>query len=134
MKNFISTIAYLLNSNGIEYLVVGGAARQFYQKKHRTKDLDILIYNDDENTKKLQAILGNDKVIEEFKLGTIIRIVGEPYNIDFLPILDGVKHQKAKKRKKQFIHNQTVIDIIDKDDLELNLQTVQKRLNGTIKI
>jgi predicted nucleotidyltransferase len=134
MKEFIKSVASILNKYEIEYLIVGGAAKLLYNQKWRPSDLDILVYSDMPNLIKLNIVLKNEKMISQFQKGKIIRIVGKPYSIDIHPKLDGLILSHIKNRTRKVYLDKTPIKLIDDVDLKINLQTVKTKIDGIISI
>jgi len=92
----------LLNSNEIEYLIVGAVAVAYHGFPRYTGDLDILIHNTPENAQRLEAS------IQAFGLGSlglkaadftepyqVVQIGVRPERIDILTAISGVSFEEA---------------------------------------
>lgn len=134
MLEFIKSVSNLLNQKQIEYLIVGSAAQLMYKEKANPSDLDIWIRNTTKNTNKLNDIIKSNELISEFETGKIIRIIGQPYSIDFHPKLDGLKSDEIRCSNKVIEIRNVKIKVIHKDDLKKNLETVNNMINGAISI
>jgi predicted nucleotidyltransferase len=91
-----------LNSNGVEYLIVGGFALAFHGYPRYTGDIDIFIRTTPENARKLE------RVIYEFGFATtglsakdflgvnqVVQLGQPPNRIDILTSLTGVDFEEA---------------------------------------
>lgn len=92
----------LLNSHGVDYLIVGAYARAFHGVPRSTGDIDFFIRSSPANAGRLE------KVIEAFGFGTlgiraedfqtpdrIIQLGLEPYRIDLVTSISGVTFEEA---------------------------------------
>ncbi len=92
----------LLNSGGVEYLIVGAHSLAFHGRPRYTGDLDILVRATPENAAKLVALL------KEFGFGQsgftesnftqaeqVIQLGRAPYRIDLLTSISGVAASDA---------------------------------------
>src|SRR5262249_31146301 len=92
----------LLNSNGVDYLVVGAFAVAWYGYPRFTADLDILIRPDGANAARLIGALNQfgfaslriteDDLVKE---GQIIQLGVKPNRIDILTSMSGVSFDEA---------------------------------------
>lgn len=102
LREFIA----LLNSNAVEYLVVGAYAVAWHGYPRYTGDLDVLIRTGRENAARLVAALaefgfgslgiGADTFLAE---GTIIQLGVQPNRIDLLTSISGVSFEDAWKTR-----------------------------------
>lgn len=112
MKIFDSYTYELLNElniNQVDYLVVGGYAVNFYGYRRTTGDIDLWIKPDNgENKTKLLNCLKNLKVSEnalnelkkiDFTKPQVFIDGEEPYKIDFITQISGVKFDEAWQQK-----------------------------------
>ena len=97
----------LLNKHKVKYCIVGAYAVAFYGRPRYTKDIDLYIRPDLENSKKIVAALKNFgfKNIERFakdftEEDTIIQLGYEPVRIDFLTTLEGCKFHEVWSNRK----------------------------------
>ncbi|MBF0216405.1 MAG: nucleotidyltransferase [Candidatus Omnitrophica bacterium] len=117
----------LLNSKGIEYLVVGGYAVALYGYPRATGDMDIWVAISKENASKIVEVLkefGFDmpELKEELFMasGKNIRMGTPPLRIEILTSIDGVEFSDCLKRKKNVNIDDLEISFISFDDLILN--------------
>jgi hypothetical protein len=120
-KDFIS----FLNTNNVEYLLVGGWALGLYGNPRATKDIDILISVDEENLKKLK------KAFYEFGTPTIdmglfkepgnfFRMGRPPVQIDVITQATGIDIKDCYSRKNNITLDGIDIAVISKADLIKN--------------
>ena len=115
-----------LNSNDVEYLLIGGWAVSIYGNPRLTKDIDFLISSKDENIDKLKKALEEFGVplidMEEFKKDkdSFIRIGVSPIQIDVLKEASGIIMEECYKRKKILNIDNIKIKIIAIKDLIIN--------------
>ena len=92
----------LLNSNGVEYLLVGAVALAYHGVPRYTGDLDILVRNSPENARRLEAVLagfgfsslglGAADFVDSYQ---VIQLGVVPTRIDLLTSLTGVSFEEA---------------------------------------
>ena len=117
----------LLNSNGVEYLIVGAVALAHHGWPRYTGDLDILVGNSPENAQRLETAL------KDFGLGAldltaadfvdsyrVIQLGVPPNRIDLLTSITGVSFQEAWAGKVQADLEGTLAKIIGRDTLIQN--------------
>lgn len=117
-KDFIE----LLNSNNVEYLLIGGWAVGLHGNPRTTKDIDFLIEKSSRNIKRLQKTLyefGAPPVDEEhFKVpGNVYRMGRHPIQIDLLSNAIGIDTAKSIKRAEKIKIDNILIKVISFDDL-----------------
>lgn len=117
----------LLNSNEVEYLVVGGFAVGFHGYPRATGDIDIWINPTSANSRKILLVLkdfGFDSLqLKEDDFITsnqIIQLGFPPLRIDILTSLDGVNFTDSFMKKEVFQRGDFKINIISRDDLIKN--------------
>ena len=121
-KDFVQ----FLNSNDVEYLLVGGWAVSIYGNPRLTKDIDFLISSKDENIDKLKKALeefGAPPVdIEGFKKDkdSFLRIGVSPIQIDVLKEASGIIMEECYKRKNILNIDNIKINMISIKDLIIN--------------
>jgi hypothetical protein len=118
-----------LNAHGVKYLVVGGHAVSIHAEPRGTKDLDVFIKPDEENSKAVFAALVeygapldgvaptdfNDKPTTVFQLGV------EPGRIDILQGIAGVPFDEAwEGRVETLLDGKTPAYIISRQHLIQN--------------
>jgi hypothetical protein len=92
----------LLNSHGVEYLIVGAHARAFHGVPRYTRDIDIFIRMSPANAAKLERVLAefgfaslgiraSDLLAPE----KVLQLGIEPFRIDVLTSISGVDFEEA---------------------------------------
>ncbi|MCL2008317.1 MAG: hypothetical protein FWG77_09555 [Treponema sp.] len=114
-----------LNSNEVQYLLIGGWAVGIYGHPRATKDIDFLVSIKDSNLEKLQKAFlcfGMPPIdIERFKeKGNVIRVGNSPVQIDIINEADGINFDDCFLRKEILNIDGTDIFLISKDDLIKN--------------
>lgn len=91
-----------LNSNGVEYLVVGAIALAYHGVPRYTGDLDVLIRNTPENAGRLEAALASFrfaslglKAADFVDSYSVIQLGRAPNRIDLLTSISGVSFDEA---------------------------------------
>jgi len=117
-RNFIE----LLNSNKVEYILIGGWAVGLHGNPRTTKDIDFLVEKSSRNIKRLQKTLyefGSPPVDENhFKIpGNVYRMGRHPIQIDVLSHAIGIDTLKSIKRAETIIVDKLSIKVISFDDL-----------------
>lgn len=120
-KEFIQ----LLNSEKVEYLVLGGWAVSVHGNPRFTADIDFLIGIDSKNIGKIQKVLatfGLKNVPDEYfrEKGNVVRMGRPPTKIEILTGASGIEFEACYKRKKRLTLDGLKIDFISKNDLIAN--------------
>ncbi|MBA4292867.1 hypothetical protein C0431_07820 [bacterium] len=117
----------LLESEGVEYLVVGGLAYAEYAEPRYTKDIDIWIRIDTRNAQALFAALAKygaplDGVKpEDFEVPDRFFQIGvPPIRIDILMGIDGVEFESAWQRRRIRPYEDVNVNYLSKEDLITN--------------
>ena len=106
--DYTQQLLLALNSNNVQYLIVGGYAVNYHGYRRTTGDIDLWIKPDNVNKEKvissLKSLLVNtDALIELTKLDftkPLVFIDGEePFKIDFMTYVSGVEFEAAWSRK-----------------------------------
>jgi len=91
-----------LNSNGVEYVVVGAVALAHHGFPRYTGDLDVLIRNTPENAKRLESALAafgfggmGLKAADFVKPYRVVQLGAPPNRIDLLTSITGVSFAEA---------------------------------------
>jgi len=121
-----------LNSNNVEYLLLGGWAVVFYGYPRSTKDIDFLLSNSPENIEKAKKALidfnGPPLNWEDFKEeGHVFRIGSSPILIDLINDASGIEFEECYKRRVIIELDDVKISSISKEDLIKN-KTASGRL------
>ena len=119
--------AELLNSNSVEYLIVGGYALAAYGHPRYTGDLDLWIGCDPGNAARLL------KALEQFGFGSlgisqadltaperVIQLGFPPHRIDLLTSIDGVEFSRALARKATVDVDGVRLHFISLEDFKRN--------------
>jgi len=121
-KDFIK----FLNSNNVEYMLVGGWAVSIYGNPRLTKDIDFLISSNENNIDRLKKALdefGAPPIdIEEFKKDkdSFLRIGVSPMQIDIIKEATGIIMEECYKRKEILNIDNINVNIISVKDLIIN--------------
>lgn len=128
------SVCRLLNKHRAKYLVIGGAALNLHGLVRATKDIDLLIPKDTENTKNVL-----DALKEELLFGIAgeldadevahkpITIIGDVPRVDLLTVAGKAKYEEAAKTarhvkitgvKIHYVDLETLIKTKDTDRLQ----------------
>jgi hypothetical protein len=117
------------NAHGVKYLVIGGHAVSIHAEPRGTKDLDLFIKADKENSEAVFAALAefgapiggmtpddfNDKPTSVFQMGV------EPSRVDILQGIAGVRFDDAwESRVEKLLDGQTPAHVISREHLIQN--------------
>jgi predicted nucleotidyltransferase len=122
-KEFIE----LLNSNQIDYMIVGGYAVGFHGHPRATGDIDVFVEVSETNAGKIAKTLldfgfaGLGLTAGDFlSPGSIVQLGYPPHRIDILTSLSGVSFEDAKKRSINVTFDGVSLVFIGRDDLLVN--------------
>ena len=116
------------NAHNVEYLVIGGYAVGLHAEPRATKDLDVWIRSDKNNSELVFRALAefgaplenlgpedfNDEV-------SVFQIGSPPLRIDVLQRIDGLSFEEAWPRRIEApIHDGLLVHVISKEDLIRN--------------
>ncbi|XOV73426.1 MAG: nucleotidyltransferase [Verrucomicrobiota bacterium] len=114
----------LLKKHGVEFVLVGGHAVNYYGYVRTTQDIDLLIYPSPKNAQCMMAALsdfgfGDAGIpVSLFEsTGSAIHLGNEPNRIDLLTALKGMSNEQIFKNKKRIHLGSLELDIIDLNDL-----------------
>ena len=123
--------AALLNSNKVEYLIVGGYALAAYGHPRYTGDLDFWIGTAEENADRVLAALnqfgfGSLGIRREdlTEPGQVIQMGFPPSRIDLLTSIDGVSFGPCYQRRLVFNVDGLQLGFIALDDFKINKKAV----------
>src|SRR5579863_5167022 len=91
------------NAHAVKYLVVGGYAFGVHAEPRATKDLDLFIQSDEENSNAVFRALAqfgaplDGLSPADFTDGTIFQIGQPPARVDILQQIDGISFDEAWK-------------------------------------
>lgn len=118
-----------LNSNGVEYLVVGAVALAHHGHPRYTGDMDVLIRNTPENAARLEAALkafglaGLGLKAADFENSyNVIQLGVPPNRIDILTSLTGVTFDEAWSSRVAALVEETQVNFIGREALVRNKQ------------
>lgn len=124
-KEFIQYI----NSESVEYLLVGGYAVGFHGAPRLTADMDIWVRCDSSNAAKLGRALKTfgfrDPEITEgrfLKANSVFRFGVPPLQIDILTEASGSEFADCYSRRETIVREGIKITVISLDDLKVNKQ------------
>ncbi len=127
MPEDLKELLRAFNDHGVKYLIVGGYAFGVYAEPRATKDLDIFIRSDQENSKAVFRALAqygaplDGLSPSDFRDGTTFQIGQPPTRIDILQHIDGVTFDQAwENRINGLIDGQIQAAVISRDDLIQN--------------
>lgn len=130
----------ILNSYKIKYLVVGAYAVIFYTEPRYTKDVDIWVISESNESKKIYKALKqfgaplHNISADDFHNKKIIYQIGvAPVRIDILTHLPGMDFSAAWKNRKRVKYGKTSINIIGKAEL-IKSKTISKRPQDKLDI
>jgi hypothetical protein len=124
-----------LNSNGVEYLVVGAVAMAHHGFPRYTGDLDVLVRNSSENSTKLESALADFgfaslglKAADFVDSYRVIQLGVPPARIDLLTSVTGVTFDEAWSSRVEAKLGETRVNFIGREALILN-----KKMTGRTK-
>jgi hypothetical protein len=127
MPDDLKELLRAFNDHGVKYLIVGGYAFGVHAEPRATKDLDIFIRSDEENSKAIFRALAQygaplgDLTIADFMDGATFQIGQPPARIDILQQIDGIAFNAAwANRIEGMIEGQIQAPVISRDDLIRN--------------
>lgn len=129
-KEFVA----LLNSRGVEYLLVGGYALAAHGHPRYTGDIDFWVSPERANIDKLLHVLAEfgfgslGLVAEDFKGDTVVQLGRPPQRIDLLTQIDGVSFVDCWIRRQQVRVDGVELHLIGLEDFKAN-----KRASGRLK-
>ncbi len=128
----------LLNSEKIEYLVVGGYAVSFHGYPRPTGDLDVWVAIFPENASKLMNVLSKfgfgaaGATAEVFLTpGNVVRMGVPPVRIEIINQISGVEFHQCYSRRIEIVVDGLPVNVIARDDLLANKRAAgrEKDLN-----
>jgi len=120
----------LLNSNGVEYLVVGGFAVSYHGFARYTGDIDFLVRPTEENSHRVLAALAQFGFgslgiqAEDFQLpGKVVQLGVPPNRIDILTSISGVSFDDAWDDRTQGMLEDIATQFIGREALIHNKES-----------
>ena len=101
MPEDLKELLRAFNDHAVKFLIVGGYAFGVHAEPRATKDLDIFVRSDEENSKAVFRALAQygaplgDLTPSDFMDGTTFQIGQPPARIDILQQIDGVTFDEA---------------------------------------
>jgi hypothetical protein len=140
MPKDLKELLLAFNEQGVRYLIVGGYAFGAHAEPRATKDLDIFISADEENSKAVfRALAEYGAPLEglsprDFMDGSTFQIGLPLARIDLLQQIDGVTFEEAWKNRIQgVLEGEIPAAVISRDDLIRNMcsrRSHPHKLNG----
>jgi hypothetical protein len=127
MPKDLKELLRAFNDHAVKYLIVGGYAFGVHAEPRATKDLDLFIRSDEENSKAVfralaqyGAPLGGLRPAD-FMDDTAFQIGQPPVRIDILQHIDGISFDEAwENRLEGLVDEEIPALVISKDDLIRN--------------
>ena len=117
----------LLNSKGVEYLVIGGYAVGYYGYPRATADLDIWVAVHPENTRKAAEAIREfgfdvpDLSPQLFQQGKkVVRMGVPPFRIEVLTTISGVDFEECYAARTVDVLDQVQVNLISLKHLKIN--------------
>jgi predicted nucleotidyltransferase len=127
MPKDLKELLRAFNDHGVRYLVVGGYAFGVHAEPRATKDLDLFISSDDENSEAVFRALAQygaplaGLTPADFRDDTVFQIGQPPARIDLLQHIDGVSFDEAwENRVEGLLDGEIRTVVISKHDLIRN--------------
>jgi len=127
MPEDLKELLRAFNDQAVKFLVVGGYAFGVHAEPRATKDLDIFVRADEENSNAVFRALAQygaplgGLTPSDFMDGTTFQIGQPPARIDILQHIDGVTFDEAwENRIEGIIDGQIQAAVISRDDLIRN--------------
>lgn len=127
MPTDLKELLRAFNDHGVKYLVVGGYAYGVHAEPRATKDLDIFIRSDQENSQAVFRALAqfgaplHGLSIGDFMDGSTFQIGLPPVRIDLMQRIDGISFDEAWKNRIQgLIDGEISVMVISRNDLIRN--------------
>jgi predicted nucleotidyltransferase len=123
----LARVTELLNSNAVEYVVVGAIALAHHGFPRYTGDLDILIHNTPENARRLESVLGEfGFAVPSLKASDftdsyrVIQLGVPPSRIDLFTSITGVSFEEAWAGREEVTLGDVRVKIIGRESLIKN--------------
>jgi predicted nucleotidyltransferase len=127
MPEDLQELLRAFNDQAVKFLIVGGYAFGVHAEPRATKDLDIFVRSDEENSQAVFRALAQygaplaGLTPSDFMDGTTFQIGQPPARIDILQHIDGVTFDEAwENRIEGIIDGQIQAAVISRDDLIRN--------------
>jgi hypothetical protein len=131
LSNDLREFLELLNSRGVDYLIVGAHSLAFHGRPRYTGDIDVLVRPTNENSRKIVDLLRDFGFADSgFELSDfteperIIQLGRPPNRIDLLTSISGVTTGDAFASKTSAILDGIPVFVLAKDALIQNKRAV----------
>jgi hypothetical protein len=118
----------LLETHGVEYLLIGGYAVAFHGYPRATADMDIFISAGPENAVRMNAVvkefgfdvpeLSPDVFLKD--VHKIVRMGVPPLRIEIMMAISGINFKECYEKRIDYKDGDLTIKIIDKENLKKN--------------
>jgi hypothetical protein len=127
MPKDLKELLSAFNDHAVKYLIVGGYAFGVHAEPRATKDLDLFIRPDKENSQALFRALAqygaplDGLSPDDFMDGTVFQIGQPPARVDILQHIDGISFDEAwENRIEGLVDGEIRTSVISRDDLIQN--------------
>lgn len=127
MPSDLKELLRAFNDHSVKYIVVGGYAFGVHAEPRATKDLDVFIRPDPENSEAVFRALAqygaplHGLSPADFRDGTVFQIGQPPSRIDILQRIDGITFDEAwENRLEGLVDGEIPAIVISRDDLIRN--------------
>jgi len=127
MPKDLKELLRAFNDHAVKYLIVGGYAFGVHAEPRATKDLDLFIQPDEENSHALfRALTQYGAPLDglspaDFMDGSVFQIGQPPARVDILQHIDGISFDQAwENRIEGLVDGEVRTVVISKDDLIQN--------------
>jgi hypothetical protein len=124
MPKDLKDLLRAFNDHGVKYLIVGGYAFGVHAEPRATKDLDLFILPDEENSHALfHALTQYGAPLDglrpaDFMEGSVFQIGQPPARVNILQHIDGISFDQAwQNRIEGLVDGEVPTVVISKDDL-----------------
>ena len=121
----------LLNSRGVDYVIVGAQSLAFHGRPRYTGDLDILVRPEPENARLIAQLLNQFgfaqlgfRETDFMEPGQIIQLGRVPNRIDLLSSISGVTIEEAFATKVSATLDNIPVFVLGRDELIRNKRAV----------
>jgi predicted nucleotidyltransferase len=127
MPKDLKELLRAFNDHAVKYLIVGGYAFGVHAEPRATKDLDLFIRSDEENSQAIFRALAqygaplSGLTPADFIDGTVFQIGQPPARVDILQHIDGLSFDQAwENRIEGLLDGEIRAVVISKEDLIRN--------------
>ncbi len=124
----------MLNSHGVEYLLIGGYAVGYYGYPRPTGDLDVWVATTPANASRLEAALRDfgfpvSHLADDFakEPERVLRMGMPPVRLEILTNISGVKFDECYARRVTDTFEGVAVNLISVADLRANKQAAKRK-------